>query len=293
MNRTRRWITCSALAVLLSAQFGASASAHGVIDQSNLVDGGAQQILAHQPIGQEFTPSQPLLVAVDIALFGSAEPGSGAITVNIRQETITAPVLATTSQVVSACQADELPFTCMVHFDFPAPVLVTPGMVYVLELQTTTPIHAWQGDAFGGDYPGGSAIIQGIVDPHKDYGFQTYAQPLLQIGIDVRPGHDTNVVNLKSNGFVRVAMLTTPSFDASTVDLSSLRFGPAEAHVAHGRGHSKDVDGDGDRDLVVRFRTKETGLKCGMSSATLTGTTKDSLPISGSDSITVKGCRRS
>ena len=112
--------------------------AHGDVDQSNSVSGGGSQILAHMPIGQEFTPSQPILVAVDIAFRGGIEEGADTITINIRKGTITSPVLATTSQVVAACPFTP-PFTCIVHFDFPAPLSVNPGDKYILELQATTP----------------------------------------------------------------------------------------------------------------------------------------------------------
>jgi hypothetical protein len=56
-----------------------------------------------------------------------------------------------------------------------------------------------------------------------------------------------------------VAILTTPAFDAVTVDPLSVALGPAGAHEAHGRGHTDDVDADGDLDLVLHSRTQETG----------------------------------
>src|SRR6266487_2086320 len=110
--------------------------AHGDVDQSNTVSGGGTQVLAHMPIGQEFTPSQPILVAVDVAFRGSDSGGFDTITVNIRKGTITSPILATTSQVVPGCSLTP-PANCLVHFDFPTPLLVNPGDKYVLELQAT------------------------------------------------------------------------------------------------------------------------------------------------------------
>ncbi len=158
-------------AIALSMSVG-SVLAHGVVDQSNLTTGGAQLILVHQPIGQEFTPAVSTLVGVDIVFRGSSTPGSDTVTVNIRHRDISSPILATTSRFVDQCPFVP-PYNCIEHFDFPSPVTVIPGDTYVIEVQVTMPIHAWQGGP--GDYPGGAKIIQGVRRPElPDYGFQTY-----------------------------------------------------------------------------------------------------------------------
>jgi hypothetical protein len=88
-----------------------------------------------------------------------------------------------------------------------------------------------------------------------------------------------------------VAILTTGAFDAGTVDPLSVRFGPQGTPEAHGRGHIEDVNGDGRLDLVLHFRTDKTGIKCGDSSAKLTGATLTGSLIEGEDSLLTVGCR--
>ena len=87
-----------------------------------------------------------------------------------------------------------------------------------------------------------------------------------------------------------MAILTTRDFDATTVDPLSVEFGPDGAFEAHGRGHIEDANRDGKKDLVLHFRTQETGIRCGDTSASLTGATFDGDPIQGSDSIKTVGC---
>jgi hypothetical protein len=108
--------------------------------------------------------------------------------------------------------------------------------------------------------------------------------------IDIKPGSDPNSVNPRSNGVIPVAVLTTEDFDAATIDPDSVQFGPDQAMKAHRHGHLGDVDEDGDIDLILHFRTQETGIECGATSATLTGWTFDGMMIEGADSVRTVGC---
>ena len=113
----------------------------------------------------------------------------------------------------------------------------------------------------------------------------------IQVTIDIKPGSDPNSINLKSKGIIPVAILSTDTFDATTVDPLSVSFGPNEATEAHGKGHIEDVNADARLDLVFHFRTQETGIACGDLSASLTGETFAGDTIQGSDTIRTVGCK--
>jgi hypothetical protein len=110
--------------------------------------------------------------------------------------------------------------------------------------------------------------------------------------IDIKPGSGVNPVNLKSKGVIPVAIITTPDFDAASVDVDSVCFGDAgdfSQHAcdeAHGQGHLEDVDGDADLDLVLHFRTQDTGIDAGDTEACLTASTIFGESIFDCDAIT-------
>jgi hypothetical protein len=108
---------------------------------------------------------------------------------------------------------------------------------------------------------------------------------VLGVAIDIKPGSDPNSINPFSRGVIPVAILTTEDFDALTVDADSVLFGRAEAEKRHKRAHVEDVDGDGDLDLLLHFRTQDTGIALGDTEACLIGQTYDGVPIEGCDSV--------
>ncbi len=113
---------------------------------------------------------------------------------------------------------------------------------------------------------------------------------VITVTVDIKPGSYPNSINVKSKGVIPVAVLTDPNFDATTVDVSTLVFGPAGAQPKH-NGHIEDVDGDGDDDLMLHFNTQDTGIQCGETEATLSGATLGGQAIKGSDSINTVGCK--
>jgi len=146
--------------------------------------------------------------------------------------------------------------------------------------------------------PGDVTIFATATD--KDGGISEVASQALSIiqpvEIDVR-----SVVNLNSNGVIAVSIFTTEDFDAATIDSNSAVFANALAI----QSALEDLDGDGDLDMVLHFRTQDTNLEeiyaqlllddenedgvldstSQEAEAFLTGTTYDDVLIEGSDSL--------
>lgn len=119
------------------------------------------------------------------------------------------------------------------------------------------------------------------------------------VAVDIKPGSDTNPVNLKSNGMVTVAILGSGQFDVTTVNGATLEFhapgGAAPAHnLAHSDqfvGHLEDVNADGIADLVSHYRTQETGLSPGDTEGCVSGMTLGGMSIFGCDAVQIVGDR--
>ena len=98
---------------------------------------------------------------------------------------------------------------------------------------------------------------------HVEDTFTLTVHPVIDAVIDIKPGGDANPINLKSNGVLPVAILTTSradgeidDFDATTVDPTSILFGDARdgyGRAAPTRFSYEDVDHDGDVDLILHF----------------------------------------
>jgi len=117
------------------------------------------------------------------------------------------------------------------------------------------------------------------------------SRTIVEVEIDIKPGSDINPINPGSNGLVPVAILTTSSFDAATVDPATVTLaghdvatrGKSDKYMAH----VEDVDGDGDHDLLLQVETHSEGVLWEEGPVYLQGETYDGTPITGSDHITI------
>ena len=114
--------------------------------------------------------------------------------------------------------------------------------------------------------------------------------PPIEISIDIKPGDLPNSLQPRSKGRIPVAILTTETFAADSVDPSKVLFGASGTEATPSHSAFEDADGDGDTDLILHFNTPETGIQCGDTTALLTGTTTTGRIVVGFDSVSTVGC---
>lgn len=162
--------------------------------------------------------------------------------------------------------------------------------------ETLDYVEVWhQGDNSGLQVPPGFYLVHGegtfctheICDPLTPPVAISIASDVTEVEIAIKPGGHPNSINLSSRGVIPVAILTTPAFDATTVDAGMVRFGPGAATKAHKKGHVQDVDDDGDLDVLLHFRTQDTNIGSTDTEACLTAETFDGQQIEGCDSVRV------
>jgi len=117
----------------------------------------------------------------------------------------------------------------------------------------------------------------------------------ISVAIDIKPGAFPNTINLASRGAIPVAFLSSPGFDAATIDPSTvtLRGEDFTSGLIKLKGNKNpqpmaslvDVDGDGDLDLLVHLDTQILATYELTSVCTMGALTNAGFVVSGSDTI--------
>ncbi|MCZ6689050.1 MAG: SBBP repeat-containing protein [Planctomycetota bacterium] len=112
-----------------------------------------------------------------------------------------------------------------------------------------------------------------------------------QVDIDIKPDGEPNPIRPGSTGVVPVAILSSDTFDATTVDPATITLAGAGVKTV-GKGgrllaHHEDVNGDGLLDLLCQIVTAEMNLDSGATTATLEAMTFDGLAITGEDTVKI------
>jgi hypothetical protein len=109
--------------------------------------------------------------------------------------------------------------------------------------------------------------------------------PITEVLIDIKPGRFPNSIDLRKSGNVPVAVMSSPTFDATTIDPSTVKFAGAPALSIGGR--PRDVNHDGRPDKVFRFNTEALQLTTEDTQACLSGETVTGVKFRGCDSVRV------
>lgn len=185
---------------------------------------------------------------------------------------------------------------------FQETIYLTAGVQYAIVVNYPGAPQFYGGEWSGanGNYYGGGQIFAGsgtspinwwLSYPDYDLHFQTYVSTAITVTIDINPGGFPNSINPKSKGKIPVAILSTGTFDANNVDPATVRFGATGTEATPTHYALQDVNGDGDIDMILHFNTQDTGIKCGDTSASLSGETFGGQAIEGSDSIKTQKCK--
>jgi len=117
----------------------------------------------------------------------------------------------------------------------------------------------------------------------------------VEVDLDVKPGEVPNAVNLAGNGFLPVAVLSTPEFDATFLDLHTAVLGDPllGQWVSPARSQFSDADNDQDLDAVFFFKLTDLvaagAINEGSEQLFFSGKTLDDKDAFGSDWIRIVG----
>lgn len=110
------------------------------------------------------------------------------------------------------------------------------------------------------------------------------------VAIDIKPGVYPNTINLGSNGTVPVAILSSETFDATTVNPLTVTLAGANVRLK-GKGTPmssfEDINKDGRLDLLVHVETEALELTDTSTEAVLEGKTFSGRRIKGTDTVKV------
>ena len=168
--RMKRYIASMIAATVLAVMSAGSAVAHGVVDQSFEVPGGAINTLnGTRDFGQTFKPTKNTLIAVDLHLAGVGTN----VRVSIHSGNPAGTELTSVTQTITA--------NGWVHFDFPAAIALTPSNTYSIRMKSLSgnPAWTWRQINFGPpDYADGDAWIcnPNCATTIFDFNFRTYGE---------------------------------------------------------------------------------------------------------------------
>jgi hypothetical protein len=127
--------------------------------------------------------------------------------------------------------------------------------------------------------------------PEDELDFETaiHLRPATNVvAVDVRPGTPQNPVNIRSRGPLPVAILSSPGFDApASIVPGTVTFGRRGTEAPATSCATKDVDGDGDNDVLCQFSIQNSRLDTNTLVGQLRALTTDGRELAGGDRVKV------
>lgn len=304
---TPNGVTCTAGAPALTLN-------PGRIDPNNTAFNTSRKPL----VGQfEFNGERLFVVGVhfnskggDNPLFGFTQPP---VLVTEAQRIAQAQAVNTFANSILACAADASVIVLGDTNDFPfsPPVVTLKGSILHNLFDLLPPneqySYVFEGNSQVLDQMVGSSYLFNNASPvydvvHVNAEFFDQASdhdpsvaqflPVRLIDLDIKPGSDTNPINLGSNGKVPAAILSTASFNATFVDPTTITLAgaPVAKKGRNGLMYSfEDVNGDSRLDMVLHFETQQLNLQPGDSAAILLGKLLSGTKIRGIDNVQLGG----
>jgi probable HAF family extracellular repeat protein len=119
---------------------------------------------------------------------------------------------------------------------------------------------------------------------------------VVPVVINIKPWDKQNRVSPESNGIIIVMVASASTGQGDASDFDATQINPMTVRMGPGQGANifrpilKDGDRDGLTDAILGFRTKETGIYCGDTQASVTGQTWAGEQFIGTDSIQTENC---
>jgi len=114
---------------------------------------------------------------------------------------------------------------------------------------------------------------------------------VIPVMIDIKPGDSENTIKLGTAGVIPVAILSSESFDATTVDPETITLAGASVRMVGKASRflcsEQDVNEDGRLDMVCQVETAQFLIEPGQSVAVLEAQTLDGRRIRGEDSVRI------
>ncbi len=144
-------------------------------------------------------------------------------------------------------------------------------------------------DALAVGVVNGTLYAIGGVSPAGVTGVTEAFAPTLTVSIEIKPPASAPVsINLSSAGVIPVAILSSPTFDATQVNQATISLSGSTVKLKGNNQYQcsvQDVNGDGLNDLLCQVVTDQTQLQAGATIATLTAQTLSGQAIQGQEAI--------